>query len=148
MSLALFLHLLSAVIWVGGMFFAYMCLRPAAGLLDPPARLSLWAGTFERFFVWVWIAVVLLAATGYWMLAKLGGFGSVGIYVHIMHALGIAMILVFLHVYFAPYRRLRGSVAAGDFPLAAKHLNQIRILVAVNLSLGLLVLVTVRLFRS
>ncbi|MDH3280607.1 MAG: CopD family protein [Gammaproteobacteria bacterium] len=147
MNTALFLHLLSAVIWVGGMFFAYLCLRPAAGALEPPVRLGLWVATFERFFVWVWTAVVLLPATGYWLIARLGGFGSVGVYVHIMHALGIAMILVFLHVYFAPYRRLRGAVASGDFAVAAKHLNQIRILVAINLSLGMLVLATVRLLR-
>lgn len=147
MKLALFLHLLSAVIWVGGMFFAYLCLRPAAGSLEPPSRLGLWVGTFERFFVWVWAAVILLPATGYWLIAKFGGFANVGVYVHIMHALGIAMILVFLHVYFAPYRRLRKSVSSGDFGSAAKQLNQIRILVAVNLSLGLLVLMTVRLLR-
>ena len=42
MSVTITLHLLSAVIWVGGMFFAYMVLRPAAAtLLEPPQRLPL-----------------------------------------------------------------------------------------------------------
>lgn len=30
MSLALALHVLAVVVWVGGMFFAYMTLRPVA----------------------------------------------------------------------------------------------------------------------
>ena len=60
MSLAITLHLLSAVIWVGGMFFAHQCLRPAAAsLLDPPARLKLWVGVFKTFFLWVWAAIAL-----------------------------------------------------------------------------------------
>ena len=44
MAIAIALHLLAAVIWVGGMFFAYMALRPAAAsLLEPPLRLPLWS---------------------------------------------------------------------------------------------------------
>ncbi len=46
------LHLLAAVVWVGGMFFAWMILRPAAvDILEPPARLRLWLSVFKRFFV-------------------------------------------------------------------------------------------------
>ena len=148
MSIALYLHLTAAVIWIGGMFFAYVCLRPAAaGVLEPPQRLQLWRATFERFFPWVWAAVIALLLSGYWMLFKLGGFGGAGIHIHIMHAVGIIMILVFLHIYFAPFKRLQRAVAAADYPTAGKHLNQIRLLVATNLVLGLLVLVAVRLLR-
>ena len=57
-SLAYTLHVLAAMIWVGGMFFAWMILRPAAmAALDGPARLKLWVNVFQRFFVWVWVAV-------------------------------------------------------------------------------------------
>ena len=77
MALALALHVLSAVIWVGGMFFAYMALRPvAAELLEPPARLRLWRGVFANFFVWVSAAVVLLLITGLWMI--FGVYGGMG----------------------------------------------------------------------
>ena len=141
MSIAIGLHVLSAVIWVGGMFFAYVCLRPvAAGLLEPPERLALWAGVFGRFFPWVWVAVVLLLASGFWMiLARFGGFGSVGLYVHLMLALGIVMMLLFMHVYFAPYRRLRSAVAIQDWPTGGSALAQIRLLVGINTLLGILV---------
>lgn len=143
MSIALTLHLLSAVIWVGGMFFAYVALRPvAAALLEPPLRLPLWSQTFARFFPWVWGAVVLLPLTGYWMiLGPFGGFATAPVFVHIMQALGIVMILIFLHVYFAPYRRLQRAVAAREYAAAGTQLAQIRRLIGINLALGLITII-------
>lgn len=140
---ALSLHVLSAVIWVGGMFFAYMALRPvAAVLLEPPQRLPLWAGTFARFFPWVWAAVVLLPATGYWMVFDVyRGMGTAPVYVHIMNGLGTVMILVFLAVFFSPYRRLRHAVADQAWKEGARQLARIRRLVATNTVIGVIVLV-------
>ena len=141
MGLALLLHLLSAVIWVGGMFFAHQVLRPvAAGRLEPPQRQALWVGVFGRFFPWVFAAIAMLLVTGFWMvLAFYGGFDAVGWHVYAMLGLGVLMILIFLHVFFAPYRRLQRAVAATDWPAGGKALAQIRLLVGVNLVLGLLV---------
>lgn len=141
MPIAITLHILAAVIWVGGMFFAYMVLRPAAGGLEPPQRLALWSHTFRRFFAWVWAAVFVLLITGYWMIFGGFGFASVGAYVHTMQVIGIIMIHIFLHVFFAPYRRLNRAIAAGDFAAAGRHLAQIRMLVAINLGLGLVTIV-------
>ena len=142
MGIAITLHMLAAVIWVGGMFFAYMVLRPAALELEAPQRLVLWSRTFSNFFPWVWGAVVVLPATGYWMITNVfGGFSQIGVYVHVMQAIGIVMILIFLHLYFAPYRRLRRAVAASDFATAGKQLTQIRMMVAVNLTLGLVTVI-------
>ena len=111
-SLFVSLHTLAGVVWVGGMFFAYLCLRPAAGqALEPPQRLRTWALALERFFFWVWICVALLLLTGYAMVfVSFGGFASTGVHVHIMQLLGILMMLIFAHVFFAPYRRLRARV--------------------------------------
>ncbi|MFP5350223.1 MAG: CopD family protein [Gammaproteobacteria bacterium] len=144
MSIAISLHALAAVIWVGGMFFAYMALRPvAASLLEPSLRLPLWSQTFARFFPWVWAAVLLLPLTGYWMiLGPFNGFANAPVYVHIMHALGIAMIMIFLHVYFAPYRRLKRAVEAHDYAAGGRQLGQIRRLIGINLVLGLVTVVT------
>ncbi len=141
-AVILALHLLSAVVWVGGMFFAYMALRPvAASQLEPPARLRLWAGVFSRFFPWVWLSIVLLLTTGYWMLFKLmGGMANAPLYVHLMNGLGIVMMLIFMHVYFAAYRRLRQAVAAEDWPSGGAKLAQIRLLVGINTILGLTVI--------
>jgi uncharacterized membrane protein len=54
--------ILGAVVWVGGMFAIYVCLRPALGTLEPPQRLRLMRVTFQKFFPWVWLAILLLLA--------------------------------------------------------------------------------------
>jgi len=142
MSLAITLHLLSAVIWVGGMFFAHQCLRPAAAsLLDPPARLKLWVGVFKTFFLWVWAAIALTLGSGYWMIFSVfGGFNQVGLHVMIMQAVGIAMMLIFMHVFFAPYGKLKRAVQAEQWAEGGAALGQIRQLVGMNLMLGLVVI--------
>ena len=141
-SIAITLHVLSAVLWVGGMFFAHQVLRPvAAAQLEPPARLTLWVGVFTRFFPWVWLFALLLPATGYWMIFRLfGGMGGVGVYVHIMQALGWLMILIYMHLFFAPFRRLKEAVVTAQWPEAGKQLGRIRHIVGVNLALGLIVI--------
>ena len=137
-TIALALHLLTALIWVGGMFFAIMVLRLAVGELEPPVRAPLWGRVFQKFFPWVWMAVIILPLTGYWMIfAVWGGFANPPIHAHIMHGLGLIMIAVYLHLWFAPYRRFRAALAAEDIPTAGANLNQIRILVTVNLVIGL-----------
>jgi uncharacterized membrane protein len=143
MTIAIPLHLLSALLWVGGMWFAYLVLRPvAAGQLEPPQRLTLWAGVFDRFFPMVWITIVVLLGTGYWMIFFIyGGMGSAPVFVHLMQGLGIAMMLIFMHVFFAPYKKLRQAVATQDWPAGGKSLNQIRQLVGLNSLLGLITVV-------
>jgi uncharacterized membrane protein len=134
-SIAAILHILSAVVWVGGMFFAYLVLRPAAGPLDPAARLALWHRVFSGFFPWVFAAIILLLISGFTLF--LGGYAA-GPHVQAMMGIGIVMILIFLHLYFAPWKRFRAAIGTGDNAAAAAQLNQIRILVLVNLILGLI----------
>lgn len=140
MGFAVLLHVIAVVIWVGGMFFAYLILRPvAAAQLEPPARLNLWVGVFGNFFPWVWSSIVAILATGFWMIfAVFGGMAGVGLYVHAMLGLGILMMLIFLHVFFAPYGRLKRAVAAQDWAAGGKSLGQIRMLVGINTLIGLL----------
>lgn len=139
MSLSISLHVLAAILWVGGMFFAHMILRPSAVLvLEPPLRLNLWVQVFKRFFFWVWISIFSILATGYWMVFGFyGGFSGLPIHIHIMHGLGILMVLIYLHVFFSPYRKLRHAVIVKDYPEGAKRLGQIRTLVGINILLGL-----------
>ncbi len=140
MPIALAFHLLAVVIWVGGMFFAHQALRPAAvTALEPPQRLNLWVRVFTRFFPWVWISVVSILASGYWMLlVPFGGFANAPLFVHVMNSFGIIMMLIFMYVYFAPYQRLCENVAGMRWADAAKALGQIRMLVGINLSIGLI----------
>ena len=138
MNLTLLLHVLSVVVWVGGMFFAYMALRPvAASVLEPPQRLTLWAGVFGKFFPWVWASVVLILLSGLHMLMKLGG-AEAPHYTLTMLVLGVVMMLIFAHVFFAPYKKLKRAVAELDWKAGGAALGQIRRLIGINLSLGLL----------
>lgn len=137
---ALIVHTLAAVVWVGGMFFAHQALRPAAAALEPPLRLPLWSRVFDRFFAWVIAAIVLLLLSGYALVfAVYGGFGGLPIYVNLMQAIGIVMMLLFLHLYFAPWGRLRAAVARQDWAEGGRQLGQIRTIVTINLVLGLIV---------
>ena len=136
---AVLLHVIAVVIWVGGMFFAYMVLRPvAASQLEPPVRLKLWSGVFGLFFPWVWISIVVILATGFWLIfGAYGGMGDVGGYVHTMLTLGIVMMLIFFHVFFAPYKRLKRAIEAQDWPEGGKQLGTIRKLVGINTLIGI-----------
>lgn len=144
--IALTLHLLGAVVWVGGMFFAYMALRPVAAVqLQPPARLTLWAGVFGRFFPWVWVSIAALLSSGLALVATQGGFGKVHFGVHVMTALGFLMMLIYCFIYFVLFRHLKGGVAAEDWQRAGAALGRIRQLIMVNLSLGLVIVMVAKL---
>lgn len=139
MFIAISLHILAATIWVGGMFFAYLFLRPvAASVLEPPLRLTVWVQVFSKFFNWVWLAIILLIVSGHYMATQMGGLANVGQHVHIMMLLGYIMMGIFMHVYFAPFKRLKAAVSLQDWPSAGNHLNVIRKMVLLNLVIGLL----------
>lgn len=137
-NVAIALHVLAVVIWVGGMIFAYRVLRPvAAEQLEPPARLNLWVGVFNNFFPIVWVSIVLILISGYYIIFDVyGGMSNAPLYVHAMNGLGLIMMAVFAHVFFAPYKRLKKAVAAEDWAAGGKSLNQIRMLVLINSALG------------
>lgn len=133
--LMLFMHVLGVVVWVGGMAFAYLCLRPAAAMLPPAQRLPLWVAVFTHFFPLVWIAVALIAASGGGMLVEVG-FARAPAAWHVMLVTGSVMIAVFVALWLGPWRVLREAVARDDWAAAAVALNRIRQRVGFNLGLG------------
>jgi len=139
-SLAVMLHVAAVVIWVGGMVFAHAFLRPvAASQLDPPQRLTLWVGVFKRFFPIVWICIITILITGYGIIGSfMGGFKGLPMYINAMMGLGIVMMLIFFHVFFAPFKRLKNAVETADWPTGGKALTQIRHLVGVNMAIGII----------
>ena len=143
MFLLLALHTLAAVLWVGGMFFALVVLRPAADGLDGPERLRLWRRVFARFFPWVWVAVATLLVTGYIMLfGFFGGFARAGIHIHLMNGLGLIMDGLYAWLWFVLWPRFRAAVDAGLFDEAPQRLGAIRRIVTTNLVLGILTVIT------
>jgi uncharacterized membrane protein len=139
-SVLLILHALSAVVWVGGMYFAHQVLRPAAASLEPGPRLTLWSRVLGRFFAWVIAAIILLLLTGYSLVFGVySGFSGVGLHIHLMQGIGILMMLLFFHLYFAPWRRFRAAVVRQDWAEGGRQLGQIRTIVTINLVLGVIV---------
>ena len=141
MKWLLMAHILGVTVWVGGMFFAYMALRPASvELLETPERLILWNGVLRRFLSWVWVTVLLILASGLGMIMMLGRFAKVLWPIHLMFALGVIM-MIFGHVYFAGYARLKRYVEGREWPAAGKALIQIRMFIGMNLIIGLVTIV-------
>jgi uncharacterized membrane protein len=142
MVILIALHVLAAMLWVGGMFFAYGVLRPSAGPLDSETRLTLWRRVFGKFFPWVWTSIIVLLASGYGMMfGYFGGFAGAAPYIHVMQGLGIVMMLLFLHLFFGPWRRYSHAVDGKHFAEAGKQLDRMRRIVAINLSLGLVTII-------
>lgn len=139
-SLLVFAHLLAATVWVGGMFFAHFCLRPAAfEVLEPPRRLPLLVSALARFFRWVALAIGVLWLTGLVRMAQVG-FDLVPLAWKLMAAIALVMTVIFgliAHVYFP---QVRAHLAQGQIPEAAARLGLLRRWVAVNLALGILTL--------
>ncbi|MFI8373142.1 CopD family protein [Pseudomonas helleri] len=132
------LHLLAAMLWVGGMFFAWMILRPAAvAALEGPARLKLWVEVFQRFFVWVWVAVIILPISGVGLLQmRFSGFETAPRYVQVMMGLYIVMVALFIRVQSLQVPELRRAVEAQEWAAGAAVMGSIRRLVGCNLIVG------------
>ena len=142
------IHLLSIIVWIGGMVFTHFFLRPAVARMDSPARLRLMHDVLGRFFRAVLVASLLTLASGVWMLGRVakqvvqsGGSFQMPIAWTIMAVLGVLMVAIFMHIRFALYKRLGRNVDASAWAAGATALGQIRLWVAINLGLGLLVVV-------
>lgn len=158
-EIAKLLHLISAVVWMGGMTFMLFALRPAIlAVMEPQARARLMGEVWQRFFAMVAVAVVVLFTTGTHLYtqafkaakaagAATGTGGSVPLGWNLMLVFGLLMMLIFGHIYFAGFRKFKRAVAAAEWPLAAQAAGQIHTLVVVNFALGWLAILAVRLVR-
>ncbi len=136
-------HVLSVVVWVGGMVFAHFFLRPAAAALEPPVRLPFLHDVLGRFFKVVLVLSTLTVFSGLWMIGRVakaavqsGGAFQMPLSWTIMATLGIVMWAIFGHIRFALYKRLSRAVAATDWPAAAQAMASLRQWVGINLLLG------------
>ncbi len=145
---ALALHVLSAIVWIGGMFFAYMCLRPVLGDREPAERLQIWVGVFKKFFPWVTVAIGLLFVSGFYLIYVNGGFSAIGYYVWAMLAIAVVMTGIYKFLLLAPFRHLCRGVEEQNLKVAAFALGTIRKLVATNLVLGIVVVCLATAFKA
>lgn len=133
------LHILCAVFWVGGMFFALHVVRPSLAVLEPPQRVALHHRIFARFFRVVWGTMALILASGFGLIAGVyGGFRHLPWTINAMMGLGLVMAGVFALIVFGPYRRFRAAVGTAR---ALEAAERIRRLIALNLVLGTIVVI-------
>jgi uncharacterized membrane protein len=140
------LHVLSIVVWIGGMVFAHFFLRPAAMQLPPPQRVPLMHGVLQRFFSAVLVAIVIVLVTGLWMIGRVaketvqaGLAFNMPLDWTLMAALGVLMMAIFGHIRFGLFKRLSRAVTASDWPAGAAALASIRTWVGLNLVLGVVI---------
>ena len=149
------LHLIAGIVWMGGMTFMLFALRPAAiAAMEAQPRAILMGEVWKRFFALVLGAIVLLFTTGTHLYTQTfratrlaTGDGGVPLGWNIMLVLGLVMMLIFGHIYFAGFKKYKRAIAAGDWPLAAKAASLIHTMTLINFSLGWLAIVAVRLVR-
>ena len=132
------LHLLCAVLWVGGLFFSYVILRPSMASIEAPQRMLLHTQVFKKFFLVVWHAMPLILLSGFGMLFLMGGPAQAAWQVHAMLVLGLIMSAIFLAIVFGPYRKFRRTT---DRTRMASGLDTIRKLIGINLVLGLITVI-------
>jgi uncharacterized membrane protein len=132
-------HVLCAVIWVGGMFFAYLVLRPSLSVLEPLQRIALHTQVFRRFFLVVWHAMPLILLSGFTMLFVFdGGAADAAWNINAMMLIGLVMSAVFVLIIFGPYARFRRTT---DRATAVASIDRIRKLIGANLVLGIITVV-------
>jgi uncharacterized membrane protein len=147
------LHLLSIVVWVGGMFFMLACLRPAAAeVLEPPVRVRLMHAVMRRFFDAATVAALLALLSGAAMIglagresARSGLAFNMPLDWYTMIALFFVMLVVLAHIRLSLFRRLDRALAAQAWPDAAAAMAMIRWEVTINLVIGVFIVVIVRL---
>jgi uncharacterized membrane protein len=146
-TLSKLLHLSAAIVWLGGMTFMLMALRPVAGAqLQPPQRAPLLAMVMGRFFPLVWLSIAVLLLTGVGMLMSVG-MKAAPLGWHVMLGIGVLMFAIFGHLYFGPFRRAKLAIAASDWPEAGRRLGQVQKMVQLNFALGWLAVACVMLVQ-
>jgi uncharacterized membrane protein len=133
-TLILFLHILSAVIWVGGMIAIRFAVHPVMQTIDSSVRLEKSLSVMKNLFNLVALFTFLIVITGIIMVVALD-IGKV-IEVHIKEGIWSIMILNFIFMYM---RRAKAQMLLenGNVEEAKKIANLISSkMLPVNLALG------------
>lgn len=141
--ITLWLHYLATVMWIGGMAFNIMVLRPSMVVLDQNQRPVLGARVLKRFIIFAWLSIAVLVLTGisisYNRIASDNIPATYGIVLLGKHFVTSIMILVVAWVSFVLSEKLA--------PFAPKP-DTILMLVKTNLSLGALVLLLTAILKG
>jgi uncharacterized membrane protein len=144
------IHLLSVIVWIGGMVFSHFFLRPALGELEPPVKARLMTAVLSRFLNSMLVLSTVTVVSGFWMIGRVakqtvqaGLPFNMPLEWWAMAALGVFMWLVLGHIRFVLFKRLRRAVEGLNWSAANAVLIQIRHWVLFNLCLGLIIVAVV-----
>jgi uncharacterized membrane protein len=141
---AITLHIIAVIVWVGGLFLSVVALRPTLDGMEPQAAARIWVGVLGRFLPWVWGAIAVILASGIYMVFNsYDDFAHAPWFVQFMMGVGLIMMAAMGHLTFAPFKRLRRAVAGNDAVAAAKAMRQVRIIMGVALALGIAVVIVI-----
>ena len=142
--ITLWIHYLATVMWIGGMAFNLLVLRPSMIVIDQNQRPVLGTTVLKRFIIFAWLSILVLILTGIPIAFSHVAFEDIlgttyGIVLLSKHFVTLIMILIVTWVSFVLSVKLA--------PFAPKP-NTILILVKTNLSLGILVLLLTAILRG
>ena len=135
-TIVVFLHILSAVVWVGGMIAIRFAVHPSLQSIDEPKiRLGKTLQIVGRLFNLVMPFIVISALCG---IIILKGAGYSGGMIHLKEAIWTLMTLNFAYMYIkrAKAQKLYNQ---GDFPKAKEMVKVLpTVLLPINIILGLM----------
>jgi len=143
------LHLLSIILWVGGMAYTLFFLRPAVTALEPALRVGLMYDVLRRFFAAVLWSIAVVLVSGFAMMAlyldaaqvaDAGARARMPLGWTVMATLGLLMAAIFGHIRYVLFRRLHRAVLDQKWITGGAALASIRTWVRINLALGLLII--------
>ena len=137
------MHLLSVIVWIGGMVFAYFFLSPMLVKLEAPQRVRSMHAVLERFFRVVLLIAGLTLISGLWMTGRVarqtvqaGGSFQMPSAWTVMADLGVLLALTFGHIRFALHKRPGRALIASAWVAGSAALASMRVGVAINIALG------------
>jgi uncharacterized membrane protein len=135
------IHLLCVVLWVGGMAFLLLTLRPSVSVIDPTARLALQGAVFRRFFRSIWQVMPMAIVSGLLLLILSYSHHALPWPVMVMQTGGVLMAAIFIGMVLVPNKRFQAKLAAGA--ATAEDIVPIRRLIWLSLGIGAVILVCV-----
>ena len=92
----LWLHIVAAATYIGGMIFLATSVVPYARRLDSQERGEIIRGVGRKFRVVSWIAIVILIVTGFAMLGQLQMTSQIGTHAALTWKLGLFVLMILL----------------------------------------------------
>lgn len=129
----LFLHIFFAILWIGGMIYSLVFLKPALGKVDENCKTAVLQNTWERFFYAVWLSIIVLFLTGITMWHQYRPDFNRNTLFHLKLLMFAIMVLNFAYIHLYLFRK--------------KIFRSIPTLMTINLFLGVLIVMVITFIR-